>query len=159
MSDCPKACGSVHMVEGRESFGAQHGEGAGLQREDAHVLEGARLGVRARRYRGCTSSARRAGARRGEIEIGFVVGVEEDGERVADDALALLAHLGDLIAGQHHAEAARVAGVPIGIGHLGAVRLEPVEVLDLRAVNGAALEKVAAAEDGLRSCAGASARA
>ena len=36
------------------------------------------------------------------------------------------------------------------LGHLGAVGLEPVEVLDLRAMNRPALEKVAPAEDGLR---------
>ena len=43
-----------------------------------------------------------------------------------------------------------MAGIPIGIGHLGAVGFDPVEVFDVRAVDGAALEKMAAAEDRLR---------
>jgi hypothetical protein len=42
-----------------------------------------------------------------------------------------------------------MAGVQIGIGHFGAIGLEAVEVFDLRAVDRAALEKVASAEDGL----------
>ena len=41
-------------------------------------------------------------------------------------------------------------GVPIRVGHLGAVRLEPVKVFDLRAVNLPALEEVASPKDRLR---------
>ena len=38
---------------------------------------------------------------------------------------------------------------PIDIRHLGAIGPEPVDILDVGAVDGAALEEVAAAEDGL----------
>src|SRR5436190_1775536 len=124
-----------------ENFGAQHGEGAGLQRKGGHLLEGAWLGV----GRGGIEDAGPAqvATARAKMELDrLMMRVEENGKRVADDALALAAHFSDLIAGQAHAEAAGVAGVPIVIVHFGSVGLDPVKVFDIRAVDRAPLEKM-----------------
>src|SRR4029450_3747501 len=75
--------------------------------------------------------------------------VEKDGERIANNPLAMFINFGDLIARQHHAEAPRISDVPIGVSHFCAVGLEPVEVLDFLAVNRATLKKVPPAKGGL----------
>jgi hypothetical protein len=76
--------------------------------------------------------------------------VEKDGERIANNPLAMFINFGDLIARQHHAEAPRISHVPIAVSHFCAVGLEPVEVFGLRAMNRPALKKIASAEDRLR---------
>src|SRR4030095_16350062 len=71
--------------------------------------------------------------------------VEKEGERIANNPLAMFINFGDLIARQHHAEAPRISHVPIGVSHFCAVGLEPVEVFDLRAINLPTLKKIASA--------------
>ena len=76
-----------------------------------------------------------------------MVAVEEQQEIVVADGLAALVALLHGIAAQIDAETAREIVCPLFVVHLVAVGLEPVDVLDARAVDGAALEEVAAAED------------
>jgi hypothetical protein len=78
------------------------------------------------------------------------VSVEKDGEGIADDSLAMISNLGNLITDRTHAKTPCKARRPIPIGHLGPIGLEPVEVFDFRAVNRATLKKMAPAEDRLR---------
>src|SRR4029450_12875408 len=80
----------------------------------------------------------------------LVMSVEKDGERIANNPLAMFINFGDLIARQHNAEAPRISHVPIDVSHFCTVGLEPVEVFDLRAMNRATLKKMATAEDRLR---------
>src|SRR5690348_3069177 len=102
---------------------------------------------------GLGQSVRRSGVKNGrpakippacaEAEIdGFVVSIEKQGKAVAGDALTPVADFSDLLAGQAHAEAMSATLIPVGVGHLRAVRLEPVDILDPGAVNRAALEEM-----------------
>ena len=48
----------------------------------------------------------------------FVVGVQQQKERIADDGLAALVDVADQVAGQAHAQAFDEAGVPGFVGHV-----------------------------------------
>ncbi len=80
---------------------------------------------------------------------GSVAGVQQDKEGAATDRLATLIAFADLVAKQAHAKAAGVGASPIAFCHFHAIWSEPVDVLDVGAVDGSALEKMSAAKDGL----------
>src|SRR3546814_16074148 len=58
----------------------------------------------------------------------LVVGVEEQQERVVDDALAPGVGIGDRVAVEEQADGQRVTGGPVLVGHLLAVGLAPADV-------------------------------
>ena len=78
-----------------------------------------------------------------------VVGVEHDEERVIHDPPSRDVGLLDAVAGQAQAEAAGDRVGPVVLRHLPAVAPEPREVLDLGALELAAEEELAPAEDGV----------
>src|SRR5215470_9460762 len=119
---------------GRLALQAEKHERATLQVEDLaaapHQLRGARRRL-ARVEQELPSEARPV-CRQDEWER-LVMGVQEDQQRVADDAIAALVELFDRVAGKPEAEAARFGVIPIVFGHLLAVEAKPGEVLDFRA--------------------------
>src|SRR5947209_20186736 len=65
----------------------------------------------------------------------LMTGIKQDGEGIADDSFASLVGLSDLISGKRHSDASGMSRVPVGLGHLAAIRLQPVEILNLGAVD------------------------
>jgi hypothetical protein len=130
-------------------FSPEHRDGAGLQWKFTHVLErGPRCSRLGSLELACPADVALS---RAETERNrFVVSIEKDGERIANDTIPMFTNFGDLIAGQHHAETPRESRRPIAIGHFSPVGLEPVEVFDLRAVNRPSLKEIASTKDGLR---------
>ena len=61
----------------------------------------------------------------------------------------MLVAFADLVSEETHAQAAGVGAGPVAFGHFHAIGAEPVDVLDVRAVDGAALKKMPSPEDGL----------
>src|SRR5215472_2363431 len=80
-----------------------------------------------------------------------MVRVEENEERIAYDAPAMLICFLDLISHQPHGQALGMVRVPVGVCHFGSARSEPVEILHVKAMNRAALEKVAPPKDRILS--------
>ena len=65
------------------------------------------------------ASPARVAPARAEAEVDhLVVRVQENCKSLAGDAFAVITDFVDLVARQPHAEAAGVAGIPIGIAHL-----------------------------------------
>src|SRR5207237_3653961 len=77
----------------------------------------------------------------------LMVRIEEQEKGVADDGLALFVRLLDGVPGQAQPETAREAVVPLLLRHLLAVRAEPREFLDGRALDSAAREEQTPVED------------
>ena len=77
----------------------------------------------------------------------LVEGIKEQEEGIVLHRLAVhVAHVHG-VAADHHAEAERKAGVPVFLGHLGAIDVEPHDILHAGAADAPALEKFRPAED------------
>jgi hypothetical protein len=79
------------------------------------------------------------------------MGIQQQQNGVAHNRLAPFVHLPQKVAGQPDAKAADISGIPGFLSHLLARRLKPRDVLDALAMNGTALEELAALKDRLRA--------
>ena len=77
------------------------------------------------------------------------MGIEQQQDGIAHNGLAPLVQVANQITGQPHPKTAHIAGIPGLLGHLLARGIEPGDILDARAMNGAVLEELAALEDRL----------
>ena len=75
-----------------------------------------------------------------------MVGVEDDQQRVAADRPAVVGVVGDLVAVEQHRQRAARLVVPLRLGHLGALVVEPGDVLAALAAPHLALEEALAAQ-------------
>lgn len=73
--------------------------------------------------------------------------VEQNCERIAEDAFALVTRFADLVPWKNHANASRVRLIPIRVAHFSAVGFEPVEIFDFRSVDRATLKKMSPPKD------------
>src|SRR4030095_9910724 len=129
-------------------FGAQHGEGAGLQGKLGRLIEWAGRRVHRRSVEDALPAQLQLPRAEAKLDR-LVVGVEKEGEGVTNDPFPLFVRLADLVPKQAHAENAGVTSIPIRVGHFGSVGLDPVNVLDVRAMNRPPLEKTAPAKNRL----------
>src|SRR5258707_15622273 len=90
-----------------------------------------------------------AGACRQAERHRLVVGVEEDEEAIVDDRLASLIRRGNALAAEEDADAAGKSVLPIVVGHLAAVGLEPADVADVNTAQRTAIEPAPALKDGM----------
>src|SRR5262249_1955953 len=78
-----------------------------------------------------------------------LVGVEQDEEGLVPHRMSLVVDLLDGVPGELESEESALPVVPLLVGHLASVRLEPGEILDGGAADAAALEEAPAPEHGV----------
>ena len=81
----------------------------------------------------------------------LMVRIEENEERVADDAPAVLVCFVDLVFHQAHPKAPGMSRVPVGIFHFCPAGRKPIEILHLKTMNRTALEEVPSPKDRILS--------
>src|SRR5262245_33504980 len=138
----------AHNFAPSENLSLKHSQGARPKRKDAHVLESPwrRVIIKGVEDTFPTQVAAPRAKSKGEW---LVTRIKQDGKGITDNSLPLIAHLGDLIARQHHADGTTVSGMPVGLGHFITVGFDPVEILNISAINWPALEKITAPKDRL----------
>ena len=81
----------------------------------------------------------------------LMVRVEEDEERVAYNAPAMVICFVDLVSHQSHPKTLGMSRVPVGIFHFCPAGRKPIEILHLKTMNRTALEEVPPPKDRILS--------